>query len=211
MKSKIILSFAIAALVTRPVFADLHQLIITENSATDLSATYDGSQLTVTPPIGQLAFTVVPPSGVRFEPLIFPREIENIAFIEPEDPTLVNWISFASGDMNIISDFPSSLLLANIDPKKILFVSDGATVDGVGIDLNDTTAIALTFRDKAGAAEAPETGSTLALLFFSLIALVSVNRRLSSSSLNEYSEYFVNPANVVGLIARLRSRHTANR
>lgn len=179
MKAKIILSLAIAitaALVTRPVFADLHQLIITENSATDLSATYDGSQLTVIPPIGQLAFTVVPPSGVRFEPLIFPPEIENIAFIEPEDPTLVNWISFASGDMGIISDFPSSLLLANIDPKKILFVSDGATVAGVGIDLNDTTAIALTFHDNAGAAEAPETSSTLALLFFSVVSLLGATR-----------------------------------
>jgi hypothetical protein len=42
MKTKIILSLAIAitaALVTRPVLADLNQLIITENSATDLSAT----------------------------------------------------------------------------------------------------------------------------------------------------------------------------
>jgi hypothetical protein len=180
VKAKIISSLVIAitaALVTRPVLADLHQLIITENSATDLSATYDGSPLTVIPPIGQLSFTVVPPSGVRFEPLIFPPEIENIAFIEPEDPTFVNWISFGSGDLSIISDFSSSLLLANIDPKKILFVSDGATVAGVGIDLNDTTAIALTFHDNAGAAEAPETGSTLALLFLSLIAFVSVNRR----------------------------------
>jgi len=179
MKTKIILSLAIAitaALVTRPVLADLNQLIITENSATDLSATYNGSPLTVIPPVGQLSFVVVAPPGVTFEHLIFPPEIETIAFIEPEDPTLVNWITFSSGDIAILSDFPSSLLLEHIDPKKILFVSDGATVVSVGFDRNNEQGIALTFHDNAGAGEAPETGSTFCLLFLSLVALLGASR-----------------------------------
>jgi len=53
MKTKIVLSLAVgitAALVSQPVFAGVieHQLVLTENSSTSLTATYDGSTSGVT-------------------------------------------------------------------------------------------------------------------------------------------------------------------
>jgi hypothetical protein len=78
--------------------------------------------------------------------------------------------------MNILSDFPSSSLDSH-QVSKTLFVSDGTRVNPAGFDLNTFTGIALTFHDNAESTESvPDRGSTFGLLFFSLTALVGLNR-----------------------------------
>jgi hypothetical protein len=85
-----VFAFAVTAGLTQPVFATptLNQLIITENSPTDLSATYNGSPLTVMT-FGADGWNVLPPSGVVFN-IFIPRrsqlDIEQLGFTEPENP-----------------------------------------------------------------------------------------------------------------------------
>jgi hypothetical protein len=128
---------------------------------------------------GQLAFGVEPPTDVIFN-IDIPRpgqpDIENFAFIEPDDPTLVNWISTFSGELVILSDLPSSLLP---NDNHTLFVSDGTTVGGIGFDRNNFMGITLTFHDAASREPPllPDRGSTLSLFAAALIALFFARRR----------------------------------
>ena len=68
-------------------------------------------------------------------------------------------------------------MVVNSDVSTTLpLLANGATVPNVGTDGNDLRPVSMTFIDNAGAAEAPETGSPLGLLFLSLVALLGVTR-----------------------------------
>ena len=167
MKTKIILSLAVGiatALVTRPIFAGViepHQLVITENSSTSLTVTFDGSTANI------FNLTLVSPDLWSFFVTGFVFHSPNqLAWVEqPENSSLGNRVDLFTGQVIVNSDVSTFLpLLAN-----------GATVPDVGFDGNSVP-VSITFNDNAGAAEALETGSTLGLLFLSLVALLSASR-----------------------------------
>ena len=90
MKTILLLVVGTAVALTQPVIAGaIHQLSITENSSTSLTATYDGSPLTVTVFGFPEAWTIsLPPS---FVPSTFLQQ-----WSEPENSTLVNSVNFGS-------------------------------------------------------------------------------------------------------------------
>src|SRR5438132_1614986 len=77
----VLFAFAITAVLTQRAFASQNELIITENSPTDLSATYNGSPLTVLLG-GPEGWDVLPPSSVVFS---ISGAVEQLGFTEPED------------------------------------------------------------------------------------------------------------------------------
>jgi|SRR4051812_5284884 hypothetical protein len=157
MKTILLLVVGTAVALTQPVIAGaIHQLSITENSSTSLTATYDGSPLTVTVFGFPEAWTIsLPPS---FVPSTFLQQ-----WSEPENSTLVNSVNFGSSLFFVLikSDrqFTDTFALNG----------DGATVP-VGTDRGAT--VFATFNDNAAGSEAaPDTGATIGLLFLALIAL----------------------------------------
>jgi hypothetical protein len=163
-----------------------NQLVITENSSTDLSATYNGSPLTVTftplpPPAEQ--WSVSPPEGVIFD--IRTRSgISSYGFIEPDNPALFNWIFSApdptetKNEIVVASDLRISDFLGQPGFEGLQFVPDGTTVIGIGVDRNTSSPIVLTFHDNAGSTElVPDNSSTFSLLVAGLMALFCVRRR----------------------------------
>ena len=145
MKTKIILSLAVGittALVTRPVFAGVvepHQLVITENSSTSLTVTFDGSTANI------LNLTLVSPDVWSFFVTGFVFHAPNdLAWAEPENSSLGNRVDLFTGQVLVYSDVSTFLpLLAN-----------GATVPDVGFDGNSVP-VSITFNDNAGAGRSP--------------------------------------------------------
>lgn len=151
-----------AALLTHSVRAD-HMIVLTENSSTDLVATYDGIPVTVTPG-GPDAWSVTFPSNVLF----FTNMLQ---WIEPENSSLGNAITtfVESATMDVLSD-TSSTFTSN---------PDGQAVNGVGFDSRDEGSISVTFFDNGDApapAGVPDSGSTFGLLSLALTALFGANR-----------------------------------
>src|SRR5258708_7375959 len=168
MKTKIILSLAVgitAALVTQPVFASVieHQLVLTENSSTSLTVTYDGSTTG-----GGVVVNFVAPDTWQ---VVFPQANVSFGFgffawVEPENSGLINAITLGGGDaFTLFSDTPFSS-----------GAKDGTTFHNIGFANSDGAPVSLTLFDNAATAEAPETGSTLGLLFLSLVALLGATR-----------------------------------
>ena len=173
--------FAFGIALAQPLFATpmLNQLVITENSPTDLSVTYNGAPLTVTPVVpGAHDFWLIsPPAGVIFNFELIPPQgkVNLLGFIEPENPALGNLLSVDDeGRVLVISDLPLAPFLN--DPAvgdSLKLVSDSTTVGPMGFDRNNRIPIELTFHDDAGSTEpVPETGSTFCLLLVGLTALV---------------------------------------
>jgi hypothetical protein len=155
-----------AALVTQSVFAAAflpHFIVLTENSPISLSATYDGSPVTVlnTNPD---QWTVTFPATVSF----FGAQLE---WAEPENSNLANVVIFsqASFTLTVFSDLGDHV-------NGFVPLPNGSMVNNVGIDSINGAPISATFTDLAATAEVPETGSTFALLFLSLTALLGVTR-----------------------------------
>ncbi len=105
MKTKIVLSLAVgitAALVSQPVFAGVieHQLVLTENSSTSLTATYDGSTTGVT-----VTFLSRDTWLVLFPQVSFGHSFP--AWNEPENSGLLNLILLfaAENHLTLHSDF----------------------------------------------------------------------------------------------------------
>jgi hypothetical protein len=150
-------SLGIAIGLTQPVFGDvIHQLVITEKSSTSLTATFDGTPLSVT--------MTVPDTWV----VNLPAPINNgflVAgqWVEPEN----------SGDVNIVQGSRFSFVTVNSDVGGT-GVANSTTID-FGTYSADGAAIQATFNDKSDVASAPDTGCTLGLLFLALTALVGVN------------------------------------
>jgi VPDSG-CTERM motif len=150
--------------VTQPAYgAAIHQIVITEKSSTSLTATFDGSPLTVTPTPGSpdnWSFSL--PGG--FLSLGQPQ------WTEPENSKLVNYVDFTLNTAAIVhSDIlPNSFFSTN---------ANGASVR-VGTDLLDGTAVFATFHDRGDTAAVPDTGTTGSLLGLSLMGLAFFRRKL---------------------------------
>ena len=158
-----------AAIVPRPASAGTvnNTLLITENSPTSLSVTYNGSTLTATP-VGPEQWHVVFPFSFHS---IFTKQ-----WIEPENSSLVNRVSFPMFIFNTLTIFSD---VTPIGPPSSR-VPDGTAVQ-IGTDNNGVPVIA-TFDDDAGRTEVPDTGSTFALLLLSLIGLLGATRLRSAQS-----------------------------
>ena len=164
MKTKLLLAVAITAtLVTRTAFAGaVHSFVITENSPTSLTVTYDGSPLTV--------FFYAPDKWKFSLPRSFlSNDFGYVQWTEPENSNLVNLVNFGledtrdgtvDSDHSILNQFP--------------IVADGTTVE-VGTD--GGVPVFATFNDGAeGSEKAPDTGSSIGLLFFALTTVFSASR-----------------------------------
>jgi len=164
-----LLAVTAAAQSTTPI---THQVVLTENSDTSLTVTYDGVGLPVVliaPDRWHVGTSAEP--GVGYSVFATP---------EPEDPGEVNIIQFVSGGetgpfINILSDFKlSSDATAVIREQNGTPFSDGTDANG--------NAIMITFNDNAAASEVPDAASTAGLLLLSTLALAAVPRRAVAKS-----------------------------
>jgi hypothetical protein len=151
-----------AAFVTQPVFGQsFHQLVFTENSSSSLSATFDGTPLTVTPTLIGFPdeWDVTPPTGVS---------IPGLLWFEPGTTSFINFAgrTFLGNQLHVVSD---TIGFGSIEPN-------GFTYVGVSIDTSDGVPIDVTFNDKGDVAAVPDRGSTFGLLFLSLIGLLGATR-----------------------------------
>jgi hypothetical protein len=123
MKNKLLLAIAISAiLATRTAFAgDVHSFVITENSSTSVTVTYDGSPLTVTFSNSDV-WTFVLPVGFSFSDVGFQQ------WTEPENSNLVNFVSFGT-DITVGGLVESDHSISNRFPIN----ANGTTVE-VGTD-----------------------------------------------------------------------------
>ena len=145
-----------AALIAQPVFA-VHQFVMIEDSSTSLTATNDGSPLTVT-------FVESDHWTITGFPLLVVFNPGLLLWTEPENSDLFN--SFGNGV--VFSDSPGENGVPN-----------GTTINNVGEDLSDFQSISATFFDRGDVAGVPDVGSTLPLLGCALLGLVSLRRKLS--------------------------------
>ncbi|HST29321.1 MAG TPA: VPDSG-CTERM sorting domain-containing protein [Chthoniobacterales bacterium] len=163
------LAISIAAM-TEPVFAQVapHQLILTETSSTSLAATYDNSTAGVS-----INFISGDHWGVTVSNVTFTGTPQ---WTELEDPSTFNVITLLAppGQFIVNSDY-----LNNGTPP----LTDGSPFNNFGTDSRDGGSISVTFRDRGDVAAAvPDTGSTVALLSLSLIALIGLGRVRSRQS-----------------------------
>jgi hypothetical protein len=144
-----------------------HDLVVTENSSTDLTATYDGSPVTV---------IFLPAFPDNWEVLLpFAVGSPNRFFFEWSEPdsALVNGIeAFAPGSagtpLAVFSDFTGGAVVA---------VPDDTTITNALVDERDNGSISLTFDDDGDVpATVPDKGSTFTLLCLSSIALFAGTR-----------------------------------
>jgi len=91
-----------------------------------------------------------------------------VDWAEPENSSEVNLVNFTA--------LGSVLAIISESLNRPSTVPNGTTVTGVGTDSSNGGSISATFFDKGDAARVPETGSTLGLLFVSLIALLGTTR-----------------------------------
>jgi VPDSG-CTERM motif len=146
------------ALVTQPVLAQNHQLVITEASSSSLSATYDGNPLIFAPlaPDSWLAFTTITTSAPVF-------------WIEPENPLLANEFSVSPPFGFVFSDSTVNEG-ATAEPDGFTFVGAGMDATGALVDV--------TFHDNAAGTEVvPDAGATCSLFAVSLMGLAFLRRK----------------------------------
>lgn len=130
-----------AALAPQPTFAAaVNELVITENSDTSLTATYNGSPVTVTfDGTDQWHFTL--PNTVTFNTV---DGGQGVNWLEPENSSQANTVIFPfinSNEVGILkSDQP-------INTKFPLVVSNGTTVPDIGSDSSNNENIDATFND----------------------------------------------------------------
>jgi len=158
-----------AALVTQPVRAVpiVNNIVITENSSTSLTATYDGSTTGVTVAFdGTDLWTVTFPSTVTFSLL------GGVNWLEPENSSLGNEVSFFTRPSNELGVTSESALVGSKT------TGNGSTITNVGTDSSNGLSISVTFFDKGDVATAPDTGTTGSLLGLSLMGLAFLRRKL---------------------------------
>ena len=141
--------------------AATHQLVLTETSSTTLNVTYDGSKTGVD--VNYISgdhwgVTIGFATGFSGSP----------QWTEPEDPSVFNVFTLSGSNQFIVnSDFFSN----GTTP-----LANGSSFANFGTDTRDAAPISVTFNDKGDVAAVPDTGSTFALLCFSLIALFGGSR-----------------------------------
>ena len=158
-----LLAAAIALLVLQSASAaPIHSLVLTENSSTSLTATYDGSAVGV---------TVIYISGDHWGVTVgFPVSFSaNPQWTEPEDPSAFNVITlFAIPNQFIVnSDFFSNGTVP---------LANRATFSNFGTDTRDGAPISITFNDRGDVASVADAGSTSLLLLVSLAVLLGAAR-----------------------------------
>jgi hypothetical protein len=169
VKMKIATIAIAAALVTPCANGIVNDLVITENSSTSLTVTYNGSTSGITinnfSPDGW-AFRLQFPLSVSFAEFITP------VWFEPENSTRANFALLA--DNSFFVEFLSDLPFSQSDNP----VPNGTTVENVGTDNINGGTINMTLFDNAATAEqsVPDTGSTFSLLLLSLTGLLGVSR-----------------------------------
>lgn len=154
------------AVATQPLKAEvINQIVLTENSSTSLTATYNGSTSGVTVTfLGDDLWNVTFPASVTFS--LF----GGVNWLEPGSTTQGNEVTFftpPSHTLSVISDFQLAGLTT---------VGNGITVNNVGTDSINGGSISATFNDNGDVASAPDTGSTLGLLAVALAGLIGASR-----------------------------------
>ena len=145
-----------------------HQLVITENSSTSLSVTYDGTALTVTPAGNPDSWfidavpniTLVIPVAGRFE------------WLEPGNTAEMNVFTQNGGAGGTFSASSDDLVQGTSPPN------DGFTYVAAGTDTSDNIPIDLTFHDNGDTASVPDAGTAGSLFGLSLIGLGFLRRKL---------------------------------
>jgi hypothetical protein len=141
-----------------------HQLRYTENSSTDLTATYDGNSLSVQN-TGPDAWNVAVPDGVSFGISDNLFGVFNCA-----EPT---------GGWNVVDLAPFSHVALSDQTNRIIEGADisNNTAFVIGVDTRDRVAVSFTFNDVSdAAAKTPDSGSSLGLLSLALVALFGAGR-----------------------------------
>jgi hypothetical protein len=169
-----LLGIAIVGLATQSARASaINSIVLNENSSTSLIVKYNGSTSGVTvdflghTPVGEgwkvtfpstVSFTSVDDTGVA------------VLWLEPEDSSQVN-VGFFHPSSNVAFFFSEHPINTNPTP-----VPNGTTVTGIGTDTSNGESISARFNDNGDVARAPDTGSTVGLLFLALIALLVAGR-----------------------------------
>jgi hypothetical protein len=160
-----VVSAAAALSLARPVsvFAvPIHNIVLTENSSTSLTVTYDGSTAGVSVTLLDTDTWFIVISNAQFSTGI------QFAWLEPENSAFGNILSdVLNNRFTITSDFPAEGFPSG---------PDGTTIDNIGIDLTDGGSISATFFDKGDVAGVPEKGSTFGLLLLASTGLLGASR-----------------------------------
>jgi len=174
LKTSTLVPFVIAiaaALLPRPVSAQAanNQLVITEDSSTSLSATYNGSAVSVTfspiTPAFPERWIVTLPVNVSYQS---PGEF---AWTEPEN----------SSNSNVLAPSPTFgnqffVTSDGIPPGPPVTPVGDETGVFIGTPVGSTVPIIATFDDDGDVATVPDTGSTLGLLVLALAGLFGARR-----------------------------------
>jgi hypothetical protein len=160
------------ALLAQPVWAvPINDIVITENSRTSLTVTYNGSTSGITVAVHSLDdWEVTFPSHVVLTlPRVAPAWAEPENFLPPAFPVnIFVGAYFGPNSALIVSDLDSRFFIGTRYP-------DGTTVPNVGKDTVNGGPVNVTFFDKAAEPETtPDTGFTLGLLFLSSVALLGM-------------------------------------
>jgi hypothetical protein len=152
------LVIAVAAALAQPAFASAvdHDLQFIENSPTSLTVTYDASPLTVFPSVSDAWGWALP--SVNFVATTF-----SVQWAEPESSSLVNYVTFGTAMTR------EGFVMSDVAVNPQLSVYPNGTPVQVGTDGGIN--VYATFTDNAAAAETPDTGSSVGLLFLALTAL----------------------------------------
>ncbi len=157
-------------LMARPLFGQDHQLVMTENSSSSLTVTYDGSS----------AGIVVDPFSADSWLVTFPTTTHlgfELDWQEPGNPSLVNDFNIYPPDIGISNTWivSSEFTLPGGAAQDMLQPSDGFTFTNIGGDLRDETPIDATFHDVA--TDAVPEPATWVSLFTGAAILALLGRR----------------------------------
>lgn len=170
-----------AVLAAQPIRATtIHNIVLTEQTATSLTATYDGVPVNVVAGVGFInpnadAWIVTFPSTVSFSSSNPANWVEGM-LRPPATGTIVNTVTFSNTQpqLSIQSDLGFPGLFGTVPNNTVLPGS-------VGTDSSDGGSISIRFNDLAGMGPdrtggVPDAGSTFFLLVVSLIALFGASR-----------------------------------
>jgi hypothetical protein len=141
-----------------------HDIVLTENSSTDLFVTLDGSPVTVSNTAPD-QWTVTFANTFNFAGFTLFWE-EN-----PISPVLGNVVDAPGGnELSVFSDIPTG----RFPPGE----PNGSTQSAFAFDSGNLVPFNFTFNDLGdGSSNVPDTGSTLGLLFVPVVALLAARRR----------------------------------
>ena len=163
-KHTALLSLAIFAMASS-LLAQIptHDIVLTENSSTDLSVTFDGSPVMTVSNTAQDRWTVTFPDTFIFGAYTLHWD-EN-----PSSLVLGNIVDVSG--TNELSVFSDIITGQTPEPNGFTFTNQSAFDSGNRVNVN------FTFNDLGdGSSSVPDTGSTLGLFIVSLIALLAARR-----------------------------------